>query len=171
MSELGAAAAIALALVFAWAGAAKIARPQRTTASFSGLGLPGASVLAVAVPILELSLAATLVMAPVAGAVATLLVLAVFSAVLARAVRSGTTAGCSCFGSAGNEPVSVVDLVRNAMLGLLAAAALAASGWPGMWAVAAVAAALAVGTVGLQLLHRRWRPSGDGSVTTTTSGM
>jgi len=157
VSEIGAAAAFALALVFTWAGAAKIARPQRTTASFSALGLPAISALAVAVPMLELALAALLVVAPVWGAVASLGVLAAFSVVLARGIRAGVTAGCACFGSARNQPISVVDLVRNALLGLLAAAALTASGWPTLWAVVLVAAAVTVCRGALEASHRRPR--------------
>jgi hypothetical protein len=42
-------------------------------------------------------------------------------------VRRGVTTGCTCFGSVSTKPVSFADLVRNAALMLLAAAAILGS--------------------------------------------
>ena len=155
MGDLGAAAAIALAVIFTWAGAAKIARPQSTAASFSALGLPYAATLALGVPIFELAAAALLIVVPVPGATVALLLLGAFSVVLAQALRAGVAAGCACFGSARTDPISPLDLVRNAMLGVLGVAALAASGWPDPWAALAVFALVLVGGAGLRVARRR----------------
>lgn len=124
MTGLGGAAALLLALVFAWSGAAKLASRRRTATTFAAFGLPAAGLLAVALPVAELALAVGLFTVPGAAAWAALVLLAAFTAVLARAVRSGSEVGCGCFGSARLEPVSSVELARNA---LLAGAALLAT--------------------------------------------
>ena len=125
MRDLGGAAALVLAVVFAWAAVAKFRTPAETTASFHGLGLPAAPVLAKAVPIVELAVAAGLVAAPAMVAWPALALVLAFSVVIARAVAAGSTVTCACFGGATATgdvalPVSVVELVRNAGLGALA---------------------------------------------------
>lgn len=135
-----------LALVFAWAALGKVLRPAATAAAFTGLGLPLAGALAVAVPVGEVAVAALLVVRPQVGAALALAALAAFSFVIARALMRGTRAGCGCFGSRRTDPVSPVDIIRN---GLLAAFALVATGThrlvrPGLAAVAGVAAGVVV---------------------------
>ena len=121
------AAAVVLAVVFALAGIAKLRRPSVTARSFAGLGLPAAKELAVAVPVVELALAVgLLVVPPVAGALALLLLVA-FTAVLVSAIRSGKQVGCGCLGSTRNDPVSSVEIVRNGMLAAAAVVAMGAS--------------------------------------------
>lgn len=127
MAELGYACALLLAAVFVRAGAAKLARPAATAASFTALGVPAAPAVARAVPVVELVTAAGLLAAPRIGAVAALVLLAAFSTLLARAVRAGADTPCNCFGSARADPVSPVDLLRNGLLAGLAVAALGAS--------------------------------------------
>lgn len=116
--------ALVLAAVFVRSGSSKLADPQGTARSFSALGVPAAGAAARIVAPLELALAVLLLALPRAGGVAALALLGGFSAVLARAVRSGSTAPCNCIGSSKVDPVSWADIVRNAMLGLLGIAAL-----------------------------------------------
>ena len=125
MTDLGGAAALVLALVFAWAAAAKFRTPRQTASSFHGLGLPAAPLLAWAVPVVELALAIALVASPAAASWPALALVVAFSLVLVRAVAAGSTVTCACFGAAATtgedaRPVSVVELVRNAGLGGLA---------------------------------------------------
>ena len=110
------AAALALALVFAWSSVAKlVSRPDMTA-----LGLPSWTSPAMAAT--ETVLAGLLLVSPPDGGVVALALLAGFTAFLARRVNSGT--GCGCFGSASARPVRSRDLVRNTvLLGLAAVAA------------------------------------------------
>jgi hypothetical protein len=145
MTEIGTGAAWLLAGVFVWAAVAKLRAPARTTASFEALELPMARSLALGVPIVELAVAALLIVAPPVGGAAAIALLAAFTALLARQVRAGSKVACGCFGSAGAEPVSAADLARNATL-LLAAitAQWGATGIPSLPAVLAVGAATAI---------------------------
>ena len=122
---LGYLCALVLAAVFVRSGSSKLAHPQRTARSFTALGVPAAGVVARIVGPLELALAVLLISLPRAGGVVALALLGGFSAVLVRAVRSGSTAPCNCIGSSKAKPVSWADIARNAMLGLLGIAALA----------------------------------------------
>jgi uncharacterized membrane protein YphA (DoxX/SURF4 family) len=148
MAGLGYACAVLLAAVLVRAGAAKLARPVATAASFRALGVPAAGATARAVPGVELAVATALIAVPRAGAALALVLLLAFSAVLARAVRSGVATPCNCFGTARAEPVSWLDVVRN---GLLAVAAVAAATSPapqvpGAGAVVVAVAAFAAGS-------------------------
>jgi hypothetical protein len=145
MTEIGTGAAWLLAAVFIWAAVAKLRAPGRTAASFEALALPMARPLALGVPIAELVVAALLVAAPPAGGAAAIALLAAFTALLARQVRAGSSVACGCFGSAGAEPVSAADLVRNAALLVAAIAAQwGTSGVPSLPATLAVGAATAI---------------------------
>ena len=166
---LATACAYALAAVFVVAAASKLASPERTAAAFAALGLPGSRGLALAVPVVELAVAVTLVVAPAAGGVAALAVLAAFSVVVARALVVGTAAPCACFGRARSEPVSAVDLARNALLVILALAALATDRptRPSAGDLVVVAVAFVAGTVVLSLARRvadARRPAGGRSL-------
>ena len=132
MNDLGGAAALVLAGVFAWAAVAKLRTPTETTQSFHGLDLPAAASLARLVPVVELAVAAGLVVAPALVAWPALAIVVAFSLVLVRAVAAGATVSCNCFGaSAGTgtdaRPVSAIELVRNAGLGALAIVATGAA--------------------------------------------
>jgi uncharacterized membrane protein YphA (DoxX/SURF4 family) len=127
VSDIAAASAGVLAVVFAWAGIAKLRTPIATAASFQGLGLPAPTALARIVPAVELVVAVGLIAAPAVAAWVALALLLAFTFVIGRAIVAGSTVSCACFGSAassgGDEddrPVSVVELVRNAGLGALA---------------------------------------------------
>ncbi|MGH9138318.1 MAG: MauE/DoxX family redox-associated membrane protein, partial [Acidimicrobiales bacterium] len=117
---------VALAAVFAWAGAAKLVDRAGTAASFRALRVPTPAVTAVAVPIVELAIAAVLVIVPTAGAIAAIVALAGFSALLAVRIRAGTTAPCRCFGAVSTQPLGWVAVARNGALAAVALAVLAA---------------------------------------------
>lgn len=137
-------AALVLAGVLAWAGVAKLARPRTTAASFAALGVPGARV----VPVVELVVAAALIVWPPVGAPAAAALLAAFTVVLVRAMRRGV--GCACFGGAASQPAGARELVRNAGLSALALAAVPARpGVPEVAELVLVTTAVALGAVGL----------------------
>ena len=144
MTDVAYALSIGLALVFASAGVAKLRRPRPTARAFRALGVPDG--LARVVPIVELALALGLVVAPIT-AVAAIALLVAFSVVLVRA-EAGVR--CACFGSASAEPVSWVQLVRNALL--IVAAAIASTATPLVPALAAVLVAAGVAAIGLLVL-------------------
>ena len=126
LADLGMAAAGVLAATFAWAGAAKLGRPQETAAGFADLGLRRPGAFARGVPVVELALAVGLLAVPAAGGVVGLVLLAGFSAVLVRALRRGGEVRCACFGRPGGPPLSWVELARNGLLAGLAAVAVTA---------------------------------------------
>ena len=157
MTGVGYAAALVTAVVLGWAGMAKWQRPLGTAASFAGLGLPEPELLARAVPLAEFAVAALLLVVPPVGAVAALVLLLAFTAVLVGAVRRGDEVGCACFGAARARPVSTVDLIRNAGLLGFAGAALAADSpvVPALEDVIVVSTAFVFGLVVLHLLDLR----------------
>jgi uncharacterized membrane protein YphA (DoxX/SURF4 family) len=140
VSEVGTAAAWLLACILVWSATAKLRTREETRSTFSALGLPAPRALATAVPTAEAVAAVALIVAPPIGASSTVVLLAAFTTLLARHVRRGSTVACGCFGSAGGEPISTADLVRNALL--MAAAVVALWGAP---EVPSLPAALAVG--------------------------
>lgn len=152
MAGFGYVCAVLLAAVFVRAGMAKVARPASTVAGFVALGVPGAPAVARVVPFVELLLALALLSVPRVGAVAGLVVLAGFSAFLLGAVRGGVTAACNCFGQARTEPVSGLDLLRNGLLAMLAAAAVLARR-PTRPPIPALLAALALVALGGAVLR------------------
>jgi uncharacterized membrane protein YphA (DoxX/SURF4 family) len=146
-------AALLLAGVFAWAGAAKLRMPGRTRATFEALGLPNPDALARAVPIFELGTAAALVILPAAGGIVALGALAFFTTLLVNRLRAGSRVSCGCFGTASDAPISFVEPVRNAVLGLAAIAAAFASGpvWPALDEVMVTSTAALVAALVLAL--------------------
>jgi len=161
MQELGSAAALFLACVFAWAAAAKLVAPERTTASFKALGLPVPGLFARGVPAAEAATTALLLLAPRAGGVLAVALLAAFTAFVVSALRAGTTAGCGCFGaqaSAGDD-LSWIEPLRNLLLALLAALALPAAALvrPGVSAVVTVGSLATAGFLGLGLARLKRR--------------
>jgi len=120
---LASAAAILLAGLFAVAAVAKTVRHAATVESFRSLGLVGPEALGWLVPAGELFTAGLLIVVPVAGAGASVLLLVAFSVVLVRALRSGLAVDCACFGAIADGQISPLDVVRN--VGLIALAHLA----------------------------------------------
>lgn len=146
-------AALLLAGVFAFAGAAKLHVPARTRATFAALGLPSPDVLARAVPLFELGTAAALVVLPAAGGIVALGALAFFTTLLVARLRTGSRVSCGCFGTASDEPISFVEPVRNGLLGLAAIGAAFSTGpvWPSLAEVMATTTAALVGSLVLAL--------------------
>ncbi len=125
MSPIGSISALALALTFAVAGISKVLRREEVVVSFRAMGLPAARSLSMGVPVVEIAISILIVIAPVIGAVLALVMLAVFSLVVTRALRQGIEVDCGCFGAILRKPLSRADLGRNALLAALAAAVLA----------------------------------------------
>ena len=113
-----------LAALLAWAAAAKALRWDAWRTALAGYRLPHRleSVAAAGTPAIELGIAALLMSpAPRAGAALTVALLASFSLVVLRG-RSlqGEKLPCGCFGGARERDYRTM-LLRNALLGLLAA--------------------------------------------------
>ena len=126
MTTLARIAALLLAAVFVIAAGAKLRRPEATVEELNEIGLRAPRALAWLLPLAELGAAAALVVTPNWGGVVSFALLAAFSVVLVRLVRSGRPVACRCFGGYSTKPVSPLTLVRNG--GLLVLAALAAAG-------------------------------------------
>jgi hypothetical protein len=137
---LAAATAAILALAFGWSAAAKLAAPRRWRQTLAAYGLPDglAAAAPAAVPALELTVAvaAALGLAPVAGALA-LLLLAAFSAAIVRMRIGGAhDVACGCFGGTRHRDYRAL-LGRNLLLATAAVVALRGparplTGWPGI---------------------------------------
>lgn len=144
MTEISYALVVGVALVFAWAGVAKLRAPRATARSFEALGVaPG---LARAVPFVEVGLAIAMVVAPLT-AIAAVVLLGVFTIIL---MGADDGVRCACFGSGSSEPVSWVQVLRN---GFLAAAAVVGSGsTPVVPSLAATLVAAGIGAITLLVL-------------------
>ena len=127
------AARLALALVFAVAGVAKLRDFAGTTAMLRSFGAPGAAAgpLARCLPVAEILVAVTLLPTALAHAasVAACALLAVFTAAIGVNLARGRKPECRCFGQVAAAPIGPKTLVRNAVL--LAVAALASLAVPG----------------------------------------
>ncbi|HUR49925.1 MAG TPA: MauE/DoxX family redox-associated membrane protein [Acidimicrobiales bacterium] len=160
MQDLGSAAALFLAAVFAWAGAVKLVNPGPTAQSFRALDLPMPRLFGRAVPLVELSTAALLVLAPRAGGVVALGCLVAFTAFVLNALRHGKRVGCGCFGAThSTEDLSYVEPTRNLLLGIAAVMTMLTPQLtpPTLAAVVAVTAAAIAAALGLGLLRLRQR--------------
>lgn len=144
VNELAYALALGLAATFAWAGVAKLRAPKRTEQAFVALGVH--ATLAKVVPLVELALAMSIAVAPIAALLAALL-LGAFTVVIARA---NPGVGCACFGSASTAPLSWVQVLRNGLL--IAVAIVACSASPASLGMAAVAGAAGIGAIVLLVL-------------------
>ncbi len=109
--------ALVLAAVFVAAAVAKFRDRAGTTDTMASFRLPLPGVMAVVVPIIELAIAAVLVISPSAGALAGVTLLVFFTTFLLLQLRLGVTTPCRCFGSTSQHPLSYADVTRN--LGLI----------------------------------------------------
>jgi methylamine dehydrogenase accessory protein MauD len=153
-------ARLALAAVFALAALTKLGRRTETESTLEAFGFPVRlrPPVATALPVVELAIAAALLLAASApyAAVAALLLLAAFSVAVARTLARGEEVDCNCFGSLGEDRVSRWTLLRDLVL-MVPATFVVATGWgdPGPSAVAWIggldgsAAALALAGVAL----------------------
>lgn len=111
-----------LAVLLAWAGGATLLHRRATESALSGLHVPAAPVMAVIVPMIEIVIAAVLVVHPADGAASSLVLVA--ASHLALTWWAGSGKPCPRVGSPRLDPVSWVDVGRNLGLGLLGVAAL-----------------------------------------------
>jgi uncharacterized membrane protein YphA (DoxX/SURF4 family) len=130
-----------LAAVFAVAAAGKLTAHSRTVGTLEEFGVPAAlrGPLAVALPVAELAIAVGLLPSATAAwaALAAALLLAVFTAAVARTLAQGREVDCNCFGSLGPSRISRWTLARNTvLLALAVGVAVAAQSDPGTSAVA-----------------------------------
>jgi peroxiredoxin len=159
-----------LAGFFAVAGAAKLADLEGSRTALAAFGVPGrlAAPLGTLLPLAELGTAALLVAGAAAGgaapgillrsgALAALLLLALFCAGIAVNLLRGRAPDCHCFGQLHSAPASGRTLARNGVLLILAA--FVASGGDSTWTTAAGATALAMlGAVAIAPPGRRPGP-------------
>ncbi len=110
----------AIGLVFVVAGAAKVARGREWPAQAAELGAP--RWIAVAVPWWEMAVGAlTLVgLASPWPALAALVTLAVFTALIIVQLRRGRHPQCACFGAWSSAPLGTRHVWRNAGFAVLA---------------------------------------------------
>jgi hypothetical protein len=132
---------LVLAAVFAVAAAGKLAGRSRTVVTLAEFGVPEPlrRPLAIALPVAELAIAIALLPAATAAwaALAAALLLATFTAAVARVLTQGREVDCNCFGSLGPSRISRWTLARNGLLLALAVGvAIAAQDDPGTSAVA-----------------------------------
>jgi uncharacterized membrane protein YphA (DoxX/SURF4 family) len=106
-------ARVGLAVMFATAAWTKLLDRAGFRQSVIELGGPAA--LAPAVPVIELVVAAGLLLEPLAraSAMGALVVLGVFTAAIARALAQGRRPTCNCFGQLSAAPIGAASLVRN----------------------------------------------------------
>jgi membrane protease YdiL (CAAX protease family) len=103
--------------------------------------------------------AALLIPSPTAraGAILALVLLAAFTAVVGRALARGEQPDCNCFGAVRSEPISRWTLVRNLLLGAVAAALIATGPGTSLAALdGGTAVAIAGAAAGLLLLGLTW---------------
>ena len=111
---------LALAGTFVVAGLTKLRHLERTQEDFAALGLPSLIVPPVSVwlPIIELVVAAMLLIEPLAGfgTVCALGLLSLFTAVIAINLWRGRHPACACFGSLSGSHIGAGTLMRNCIL-------------------------------------------------------
>lgn len=115
---------IALAGVFLWAAAGKIADPQgfaRAIWNYRLLPEPLVPLMAVGLPVLEALAALALLTPPLqrGGSLVLLVMLSVFTVALASALARGLDVDCGCFGE-GSSAVSPLLIARNVALAAIA---------------------------------------------------
>jgi hypothetical protein len=121
---VGYVAALVLAAIFAVAALSKLRSREATVHSFEELGVPNPASAARLLPFPELAASVLLVVVPAVGGMVVLVLLAFFTTFLVNRLRAGVEAPCACFGAPGGRPLSWLTRGRNAMLAVLALAAL-----------------------------------------------
>jgi hypothetical protein len=115
---LAAAARVVLAVTLVIAAIGKLRARHEVPAQLRGFGIPRQAVgaVAVALPVVELGVAGALIgwWGSAVPAWAAVVLLALFTAGLIRAVARG--APCPCFGAPSSGPASAASIVRNAVL-------------------------------------------------------
>jgi thiol-disulfide isomerase/thioredoxin len=123
LHDLATVSRLVLLLVFAFAGVAKLRNLASFRQTLLDFGLPASLThpLAVALPVIELSIAAALVLSGSVGGVLALLLLLVLSGAIQANLLLGRRPNCHCFGQLGPAPIGVSSIVRNAALAIMAA--------------------------------------------------
>lgn len=125
-----------LALVFLLAGLGKLIDLEGSRRALAEFGVPrGMSrVAGTALPLVELTIAAALLVDPSGryGAVGALVLLTLFTGAIVRVLSRGSTPECHCFGQLHSEPVDVSTALRNVVLAGLAIAVVVAGPGPGI---------------------------------------
>lgn len=118
-------ARVLLFAVFATAGIGKLLDRHGTRVALLDFDVPkrAAKIGAVALPLAELATAVLVLPVPTArwGALAALVLLLAFIAGISRAIATGKTVDCHCFGQIHSSQAGPGTLVRNALLAALAA--------------------------------------------------
>jgi len=132
---------ILLAVVFAFAGIAKLVNRTASTRAIAAFGAPASMVrpLGFLLPAAELAVAALLLPARSAwwGATGACVLLLTFIVAIAVNLLKGRTPDCQCFGQMHSQPIGVATLVRNALLAACAVPSVwAGRGDPGLSGVA-----------------------------------
>jgi len=148
---------LTLALVFGIAGLAKLADLDGSRDALRGFGVPDCLTgpTAVALPVIELLIAASLLVSETAwwALIAAAALLLVFIGAIALSVVRGRAPECHCFGQLHSQPASWRTLARNGALAILCGVALAAgphagrmsaSGWVAGLTPASVILVLAI---------------------------
>ena len=121
-------ASLALAAIFTVAGVTKLADRAGTRKAVREFGAPTflVSVLSLALPASELGVALSLLFPTTraAGAAGALGLLVLFSIAIAVTLARGNAPDCHCFGQLHSAPTSSKTLIRNGLLGVLAAGVL-----------------------------------------------
>lgn len=158
MALLGSAAAPVLAALLAWAGVATLLHRARVADRLAALRVPAPGVMAVVVPLVEVGLAALLMVQPADGAAGTLVLVAASHVALTWWAGGGLA--CPRVGSPRLDPVSWADVGRNLGLGALGVLALfggSAVQVPSLPAVVAVTTTVLCGAVALAAFELRVR--------------
>ena len=134
MTELVAAVRVVLAVVFVVSAVAKLRDRTGSREAVSGFGVPAplVGVVAAGLPVAELACATLLLLpdpAALWGAVASLILLGAFTAVVVANLLRDNRIECHCFGSVGDQgAIGWHTVARNGVFLVLAAAALVGAG-------------------------------------------
>ncbi|MCE5289513.1 MAG: redoxin domain-containing protein [Nocardiaceae bacterium] len=113
-------ARLLLAVVFAVAGSAKLVNPEAVATAVREFGVPRTLVrpVARALPVIELALAVSLVLAATAlwAGIASLVLLGLFTSAMAISLARGRRPDCRCFGQVHSSPIGATSIVRNVFL-------------------------------------------------------
>lgn len=123
MNTVALVASIVVGFAFVLAGASKVAAGPAWPATAREMGAPAITVPFV--PWIELAVGACLIaqLAVPVPAVAAVVLLVVFTALIVAHLARGRRPSCACFGSWSAQPIGAVHVVRNVILIALAVAA------------------------------------------------
>ena len=124
MSIAGIVASIVVGIAFVVAGASKVAAGKQWPATAREMGAPAFTIPIV--PWVELAVGATLLVqiAVPYPAIAALVLLVAFTALILIRMSGGDRPSCACFGAWSAEPISRIHVIRNTILMALAVLAM-----------------------------------------------